>query len=251
MTSDDAVRKTRVDSVQPFSSGTLWTLWNSLIVRPFKKVFASSFVRMILSTTGWKGMIEMGFKEIMTINLNWEINDHAYKYLTQGNFSTLQFQKRWRFSKIWVTDHFRYIIKIPTWFRDLGEEKQNKSSRGWGLNNTLLSFSSCNPTFQLPFTQNILRTFWGGLHDKVVACDLAFSGGFLKESGDLRREGKERKRGKGKKLVSFPFSSSLIHFPHKSLVFRIDPNKHSNKIGIRIICLFASLEPFGSRFIEF
>lgn len=37
----------------------------------------------------------MGFKEIlMTINLNWESSDHAYKYLTHGSCSALQFQKR-------------------------------------------------------------------------------------------------------------------------------------------------------------
>lgn len=75
--------------------------------------------------------------------------------------------------------------------------KQNKSSWGsWGsgINNTLLSFYSCNPNFQLPFTQNILRTFWGGLHDQEVTCDQAFSEGFKRE--------REKKRKKGKSLVS-------------------------------------------------
>lgn len=61
------------------------------------------------------------------------------------------------------------------------------------MNNTLLSFYSCNPNFQLPFKQNILRTFWGGLHDQVVACDQALRG-FLRE--------REEKRKKGKRLVS-------------------------------------------------
>ena len=57
------------------------------------------------------------------------------------------------------------------------------------MNNTLLSVYSCNPKFQLPFMQNILRTFWGGLHDQEVTCAQAFSEGFQR-----KREKKEEER---------------------------------------------------------
>lgn len=59
------------------------------------------------------------------------------------------------------------------------------------MNNPLLSFYSCNPNFQLPFTQNILRTLWGGLHDQEVICDQAFSEGFLKAKREKEEERKE------------------------------------------------------------
>lgn len=58
------------------------------------------------------------------------------------------------------------------------------------MNNTLLSFYSCNPNLQLPFMQNILRTFWGGLHDQVVTCDQALRG-FLKGKREKEEERKE------------------------------------------------------------
>lgn len=38
--------------------------------------------------------------------------------------------------------------------------------------------------------QNILRTFWGGLHDQVVACDQALRG-FLKGKREKEEERKE------------------------------------------------------------
>lgn len=56
------------------------------------------------------------------------------------------------------------------------------------MNNTLLSFYSCNPNFQLPFMQNILPTFWGGLHDQVVTCDQALTFKGKREKEEERKE---------------------------------------------------------------
>ena len=58
------------------------------------------------------------------------------------------------------------------------------------MNNTLLWFYSCNPNLQLSFMQNILRTFWGVLHDQVVTCDQALRG-LLKGKREKEEERKE------------------------------------------------------------